>query len=213
MNYRMTSQPVNKKLKTVILLGASYTADWAIEPFSEFLFINKGINGNQSCQMLERFERDVLAPHPDIVIIWGFINDFQRSDQCEWPFLPERIIVNFRKMIVLSRENKITPIIGTELTIRPPKTIKEFTAGAVAGIAHKKSYQTLINDQVLLVNEMLKKMAVANHLEILDLQPVLSSKNGLRGSRYALRDGSHISENGYTALTTFLKKRINQIIT
>jgi lysophospholipase L1-like esterase len=204
----MTSQPANDKVKTVVLLGASYAAGWILDPFSDFLFINKGIDGNQSFEMLDRFETDVLTQHPDIVILWGFINDFQRSGQREWPFLPDRIIANFRKMIALARKHQIIPILGTELTIRPPKTLRELTVGVVAGVLGKKSYQTLVNEQVLLVNEILKRTAVQYHLHLLDLQPVLSGKKGQRKFNCAIKDGSHISEDGYVKLTDYLKEKI-----
>ena len=37
--------------------------------------VNKGHGGNTTSQMLDRFDDDVLAYDPDVVIIWGGIND------------------------------------------------------------------------------------------------------------------------------------------
>ena len=40
--------------------------------------INRGVNGEQSFEMLKRFDSDVVATKPRAVILWGFINDVFR---------------------------------------------------------------------------------------------------------------------------------------
>lgn len=46
-----------------VLLGADYTV------------VNKGIGGNTTTGMLNRFSTDVLEHHPGFVVIWGGVND------------------------------------------------------------------------------------------------------------------------------------------
>lgn len=70
--------------KTIIAFGASTTAPRGnlkvysmhlAEKFPEYTVINSGVPGNSTQLAKERFQRDVLANHPDIVIILLGIND------------------------------------------------------------------------------------------------------------------------------------------
>lgn len=62
----------------VVFIGDSITAYWAQQKPEEFAthpWIDKGIPGQTSTQIAERFERDVIALHPDTVHILAGTND------------------------------------------------------------------------------------------------------------------------------------------
>jgi hypothetical protein len=65
----------------IVLLGASYVRGWNLQDIAGCRVINKGVNGEQSFEMLSRFEQDVIAVCPRAVIIWGYINDIFRSEK------------------------------------------------------------------------------------------------------------------------------------
>lgn len=59
---------------TVVFMGDSITNLWPLQNFVPGS-INVGVNGNTTAQMLERFDADVLARQPSIVVILGGTND------------------------------------------------------------------------------------------------------------------------------------------
>lgn len=69
---------VNGREKKVVFMGDSITQGWqTVMPdfFSEKNYINKGIGGQVTAQMLERFNRDVLMERPQAVVILAGTND------------------------------------------------------------------------------------------------------------------------------------------
>ncbi len=53
----------------------SQFAYWLMQARPDWLVLNRGINGERTDQIAERFDRDVLAEHPDAVIIIAGVND------------------------------------------------------------------------------------------------------------------------------------------
>ena len=82
----------------VIIIGASYAAGWPISSIRGMPVQNAGIGGNESFEMLARFEADVVARKPDIVFIWGFINDIHRSQPAERQDAVARIKASYESM-------------------------------------------------------------------------------------------------------------------
>ena len=76
-----TAQVPNGQNGIIVILGASYVKAWPVDSVAGMQVVNKGINGEQSFEMLERFREDVLAFKPTAVIIWGFINDIHRNQR------------------------------------------------------------------------------------------------------------------------------------
>lgn len=67
---------------------------------------NRGINGDFTAGMLERFERDVLSCRPTHVIILGGAND-------AYELLPlEQVSPNFQRMTELCLRERIVPILA-----------------------------------------------------------------------------------------------------
>ena len=53
----------------------SQYAWWLVQAHPEWTVLNQGVNGERSDQVLARFDRDVLAPRPAIVVIIAGVND------------------------------------------------------------------------------------------------------------------------------------------
>ncbi len=72
--------PPNPARPRVVFLGDSITDGWRLnEYFPDHDFINRGISGQMTDQMLGRFEADVIALRPVAVIILGGTNDLWRG--------------------------------------------------------------------------------------------------------------------------------------
>jgi lysophospholipase L1-like esterase len=52
---------------------------WVTKAHPGWRFLNKGINGQRTDQMLSRFGRDVILAKPDIVVILGGVNDIYQG--------------------------------------------------------------------------------------------------------------------------------------
>ena len=194
----------------IVLIGASYTRGWNIEEIAGMKVINKGVDGNQSFEMLARFQNDVIANKPKAVLIWGFINDIHRSKRDEIQSTIVRAKESIKEMVKLSRTNGIVPILGTELTIRGADKLIENLSGLVGSILGKESYQAYVNKHVMGVNQWIKEFAWEEGILLLDFQPALSDAKGVRKKEFATKDGSHISAEGYEKMISYVTEKMKR---
>ncbi len=187
----------------VVLLGASYVASWPLGDFGGASIVNAGTPGHQTADMLERFDRDVVALRPRAVVLWGFINDISRSDDRSQAVTVAR--ENFGELINRARAHRIEPILATEVTIRAPKTVVDTLMATVGWALRKPSYQDAVNDHVIAMNDWLRETGQRDGLLVLDLQRTLGDGNGIRRWAYAAADGSHISVEGYRELNNYAR--------
>jgi len=185
----------------IVLLGASYARGWGLDSSDGLQVVNRGVDGEESWQMLARFDDDVTALQPRAVILWGYINDIHRSEPGKLEQTKDRARESFEEMVALARRNGIEPILATEVTIRGRDSWSESLAGFFAGLMGKESYQDQVNGHVRELNRWLRGYAEQEGLLLLDLEPVLSDESGTRKKEFAKEDGSHIPQAGYDALT------------
>lgn len=199
--------------KTLVLIGASYAGGWdSARPIAGYRMVNKGVNGQQSFEMLARFGTDVLALKPDAVIIWGYINDLFRSDPSQIDQTLMRTRESLLAMVELSRKAGVTPIIATEVTIRGKDSWSESINTVIGKILGKVSYQDFINRYVLDTNRWLREKAARENILLLDFESILADSNKARIKEFSQPDGSHISERGYEALTRYAENRLREVL-
>ena len=195
--------------KTIVVIGASYAGGWDPgRPIAGYRLFNKGISGQQSFEMLARFETDVVALKPDAVIIWGFINDIFRSDPVHMDQTLARTRENILTMIALAKTSGVVPIVATEVTVRGQDSWSEVLSGLFGRIRGKINYQDYINRQVIEINRWLRETATHEGVLLLDLEPVFADRQGVRRKEFSQPDGSHISQSGYEALTSYVEERL-----
>ncbi len=104
--------PPPGKLPRVVFLGDSITENWRLnEYFTGRDFINRGIGGQTTSQMLGRFLQDVVALHPRAVVIMGGINDIGRG------IAEASIEQNLEMMGDLAKQNGIRPLFSSILPV------------------------------------------------------------------------------------------------
>jgi lysophospholipase L1-like esterase len=187
---------------TVVILGASYAKGWS-PAFGSIRIVNAGREGDESWQMLERFEHDVLSNQPRAVILWGFINDIFRSRRGDIAATLSRTRATITKMVEMSQERSIEPVLATEVTIRGPKTWRETAGSLLARLLRRQSYQDYINAHVSATNVWIRDLAASRKIALLDFERALAATDGRRQYEFAADDGSHVSADGYEALTDF----------
>lgn len=145
--------------------------------------INKGINGDTTWGMLERFSADVLAHRPSHVIILGGANDaFER-------IAAQEVLDNIRQMVEAAVDNAIVPFIG----LPTPCNFAEETLLA--------KYR-----------QSLRQYAVTEGIDVIDFYSAMLNLTG-PGIREGLHvDGIHPNEAGYQimagAAADFLRYRV-----
>jgi lysophospholipase L1-like esterase len=107
--------PVAPGEQRVVFYGDSITDGWGRRPDTgEFFpgkpYVNRGISGQTTPQMVVRFRQDVIDLHPAAVVILAGTNDVAGNTG---PMTPEMTEDNFRSMIDLARANQIKVIIAS----------------------------------------------------------------------------------------------------
>jgi len=101
--------------KVIVFMGDSITEFWQRE--SDFFsknsnFINKGVSGQTTTQMLHRFQKDVIDLNPSTVIVLAGINDIAENSG---PISIDAIRDNIIDMVDLALNSNIKVILCTVL--------------------------------------------------------------------------------------------------
>ncbi len=101
--------------KRVVFLGDSITDFWKLdEYFPGKSYINRGISGQTTSQMLVRFQQDVVALHPKAVVILAGTNDIAGNTG---PISLEDIEANYASLEELARANGIKVVFSSVLPV------------------------------------------------------------------------------------------------
>jgi lysophospholipase L1-like esterase len=190
---------------TIVIIGASYAKHWELESIGDFSIINKGMAGQETFEILERFEKDVIREKPTAVIIWGFINDIFRSQPKNIEQKLQRARKNITTMVDMALAANIQPIVVTEVTITTQDHLIERIKQLIGSVLGKKSYQDYVNRLVIETNNWLRQYAHNKHLMLLDFEKLLSNEDGYRKREFAADDGSHLSIAAYRVLTEHIR--------
>ena len=191
----------------VVVIGASYAAGWSIDSLAGMPVANRGVGGQESHELLARFEEDVLGLEPRYVIIWGFINDIFRSDPQRIEARLERSREDFRTMVSMARTAGVRPVLATEITMARPPGLVNTLRSWVGRLRGKESYGARVNGHVSDMNRWIREYAGGEGIPVLDLETTLAGTDGWRRPEFATDDGSHVSAAGYEALTRYVRER------
>lgn len=191
-------QEANKALETtkvnenqVVFMGNSITEGWSqANPsfFENNPYINRGISGQTTPQMLLRFRQDVIALNPKIVVILAGTNDIAGNTG---PISLEQIRDNMLSMVQLAEANGICPIVCSVL----PAYDYPWRPGLQPHIKIPK------------LNTMLKAMALEKDVPYLDYFSAMADKRNGLPKEYTT-DEVHLTKAGYAIMEKLVKKAI-----
>lgn len=186
------SKPIEKSVQPpeLVFLGASITAHWDLDKyFPGKSYVNKGIDGQYSGQLLLRFQHDVVDLNPQMVLIKLCEMNFAH----EVPFEITRD--NVKMLVSLTNANGIRPLLATTIPVTKPMN---------AGQGDRS-----INGQIAFYNRWILDYARQMRIDVLDLADAMSDDEGNLRPELTY-DGVHPNDAGYsvmaTELTNFLTK-------
>lgn len=178
--------------KRVVFMGNSITEAWPKALFDGKPYVNRGISGQTTPQMLLRFRQDVIDLKPKIVLILAGTNDIAGNTG---PMTLEEIRDNILSMVELAQSNGILPIVCSVL----PAYDYPWRPGLQPNIKIPK------------LNAMLAKMAKEKQVPYLDyFKAMADERNGL--PKKFTTDEVHLTNEGYKMLSKLAEEAIQEVL-
>ena len=182
--------------KRVIFFGSSTTDNWGRKFGSVFFpgepYVNRGISGETSSQMLLRFQQDVVALKPAAVVFLGGTNDVAGNSG---PMTLEMTEANIKAMTAIAAAYGIKMILASQLPV------KEFPWNKCV---HPAS-------NLLALSAWEKEFAAAEHLGYVDYYSAMLGSDG--SFRPGLSpDGVHPNDKGYEVMAPVVVKVIRKVL-
>lgn len=196
--------------QALVVLGASYAKDWGTPPLPGYRVVNRGVGGEETKDMLARFQRDVIEAKPQAVLIWGHVNNITRSAPERIPAVKEDARKHYLEMIRLAREAGIEVILATEIPWTEPSGWMNEIMAFIGQLRGKTSYAQRVTGHVHELNEFLRETATRDGFRLLDFESVFAREDGTRRQEFAAEDGSHISAAGYRALSDYATRELRR---
>jgi lysophospholipase L1-like esterase len=177
----------------VVFFGDSITDIWHLdESFPGKPYVNRGIGGQTTSQMLARFRQDVIDLQPKVVVILAGTNDIAGNTG---PISNDDIEANYASLAELARAHKIRVIFSSV----PP--VHNYTPQSQDFYAQRPM------DRILALNKWLKDYCAASNLIYLDYFPAMIDDKGLL-KRDLADDGLHPNKSGFAIMAPLAEKAI-----
>ena len=185
-----------KGKQRVVFMGDSITEEWSnLYPdyFETEGYINRGIGGQTTPQMLIRFKPDVIDLEPDIVVILAGTNDIAGNTG---PSNVKMITDNIFSMTELARAHQIKVVLSSILPVFEYEWAKEI-----------KDVPATIDS----VNDELKKYVNDHGLVYLDyFSSMVDERKGL--NKDYTYDGVHPNQDGYILMSSLAQKVLSRLL-
>jgi lysophospholipase L1-like esterase len=193
--YQASNRNINPKVKgekRVVFMGNSITDYWINNDsafFSENNFIDRGISGQQTDQMLVRFKPDVLDLSPSVVVILAGTNDIHAEKPAEW------ILDNIISMVQLAKANRIKPILCSVTPVRA-YFLKPYIDAP---------------ERISELNRLIKEYALSNRILYVDYYTPMADEKGGMKPEYT-RDGVHPNLTGYKVMEPIIMEAVKKAL-
>ena len=201
-NYRDANKTVAARAKNeprVVFMGDSITDNWNKTGFGGFFpgrpYLDRGISGQTTPQMLIRFRPDVIALHPLVVVILAGTNDIAGNTG---PTTLAAIEDNLASMSELARLNHIRVVLASVLPISDYETRE---GKPIIRTAQRPP------EQIRGLNEWIRNYAIANKLTYLDYYSAMIDAKGFLRNELS-DDGLHPNKSGYAVMNPLAEAAI-----
>lgn len=195
--FKMDNDSINQLINNgdrIVFMGNSITEGWIKhhpDYFRNSDYINRGISGQTTAQMLLRFRQDVINLHPKAVVILAGTNDIAQN---KGAVTQEMIQDNISAMAYLAKVNGITVILCSVL----PASDYPWRMGL-----HP-------DKKIPALNKWIMKYALDNDCYYVDFFSAMT--NGANGmDKEISEDGVHPNDTGYSIMEPLLEVVIQDI--
>jgi lysophospholipase L1-like esterase len=188
-------KPPSKKEKRVVFMGNSITEFWPYNDTTFFKsngYVNRGISGQTTPQMLVRFRPDVIALHPGVVVILAGINDIAQNTG---PIALEDVFGNIATMVQLAQVNKIKVVLCSVL----PAIDFNWRPGLEPA------------DKIIRLNSMIKSYCIENDIVYVDYWTAMQDGHKGLDKKYS-EDGVHPNLTGYKVMEPLVQEGIRKAL-
>ena len=181
----------------VVFLGDSITDYWKLSDyFPGKPYINRGVDGQTTPEMLVRFRQDVIDLHPKVLVVLAGTNDIAGVTG---PTRNEDIEANYASMAELARANHIHVVFASVLPVN------NYTHDA------EESFALRPRERILALNKWLKDYCAKNRCVYLDYFSALVDEQGML-KRNLADDGLHPTDTGYKIMAPLAEKAIQKAL-
>lgn len=184
--------PAAKGTQRVVFFGDSITEGWGPTGSERFFpgkpYVNRGISGQTTAQMLVRFRQDVIDLKPVVVVILAGTNDIAGNTG---PATQQMIEDNLHSIAELAKAHGIRVVLASVL---PVSTYPWRPGSQPAG-------------QVRALNAALRQNAQQQGLVYLDYYAAMTNANGGLDATLA-KDGVHPTAAGYAIMAPLAEQAI-----
>ena len=192
-NERLSRTPSGTR---IVFFGDSITADWIspsrTPPSRGREYVNRGISGQTTAQMLIRFRQDVINLHPSVVLILAGTNDLAgNTGLVTVPMIED----NLRSMAELAKSNGIRVILASLL----PASDYPWRHGLQPAA------------KIVELNAWIKDYAESFGATFVDFHSKLANAEGGMDVVFAA-DGVHPTDAGYAVMTKLAERAIDHVL-
>jgi lysophospholipase L1-like esterase len=195
-----TTAAPSKDEQRVVFMGDSITDSWDDPKYGGFFpgkpYVDRGISGQTTPQMLIRFRPDVIALQPKVVVILAGTNDIAGNTG---PMSLAAIEDNLTSMFDLAHANGIRVVFASLLPISDYEKTKDGQA-----IIRSKQRPP---EQILALNAWMKKFAALRGQIYLDYYSAMADDKGFLKEELS-EDGLHPNQKGYDIMAPLAEQAI-----
>jgi lysophospholipase L1-like esterase len=187
--------PATPGEQRVVFFGDSITDIWKLdESFPGKHYVNRGIGGQTTPQMLVRFRPDVIDLHPAVVVVLAGTNDIAGNTGDE---TLEQIEGDYATMAELAKVHGIRMVFASVMPINNynPTALRFFLQRSPA--------------KILALNEWLKKYCADNGLVYLDYFSAMVDGSGMLKTELT-GDGLHPNAAGFAVMAPLAQAAIEK---
>jgi lysophospholipase L1-like esterase len=181
----------------VVFFGDSITDIWKLaDSFPGKPYINRGIGGQTTPQMLVRFRQDVIDLHPKVIVILAGTNDIAGNTG---PMRDEDVEADLASMAELARVHGIHVVLASLLPVH------NYTEKSKDFFAQRPQAR------ILELNQWIKKYCAGNNLVYLDYFSALVDDRGMLKKDLA-DDGLHPNAAGFKVMAPLAEAAIEKAL-
>lgn len=178
--------PIDPVPAWMTISGNEVVISWHAGFFTQNQYVNKGVSGQRTDEMLARYQNDVLSLDPSCVVIMGGTNDLAQG------ISKDRILANLKSMAEQAAAQKMKVVM---CSVTP------------CNMTYSKLVPQEKGPHIVALNKMIKEYAAGKGFIYCDYYPALVARDGYSlKEEYCLYDGLHPNPDAYTVMEEIIQK-------